>query len=282
MKALSEGQMIQIIVFSVLFGVALSLVGKHKGSNPFLETVKHFNETILIVVKLVMKVAPIGIFALLAWVTGTIGIVVIIPLAKFLAVMGFATVACLTFYIVLTAAYCKVSPIKLASKMMNMTIVAFTTTSSAVTLPTEMEDMEKKLGISENVTNLVAPLAMALNSNGLSLYLALACVTLAQLFNIDLSVGQQVQIVVLSTLACLGTVVVPGGGLVALATVLPAMGMPLESVAILAGVDWFSGMFRTVLNVDVDAIIAMLIAENEKELDRSIFDGKKVVESTLA
>ncbi len=143
-----------------------------------------------------------------------------------------------------------------------------------------MEDSEIKLGVSKRISRLVNPLGMALNSNGLSLYLSLACITLAQFFGMEMSMIELVRIVVLSTLACLGTVVVPGGGLVALATVLPAMGLPPESIALLAGIDWFSGMFRTVLNVDSDALVAMIIAVDEKELDYDIFNGKKVISSS--
>ena len=279
-EAMASANMIQAIIFSVLFGLSLSVIGKEDGENVVLNFIKHFNVAVLNVVKMVMNLAPIGIFALLAWVTGTIGIKVIIPLTKFLGTMALGTGIYMIFLILGSAAYAKVSPMRLAKNLWKMTVVAFTTTSSAISLPTKMEDSEIKLGISPRISRLVNPLGMALNSNGLSIYLALACVTLAQVYNIDMSAAELVKIVVLSTLACLGTVVVPGGGLVALATVLPAMGLPPESIALLAGIDWFSGMFRTVLNVDSDAIVAMLIAVDEKELDYDIFNGKKVVTSS--
>ncbi|SFI29589.1 Na+/H+-dicarboxylate symporter [Tindallia magadiensis] len=276
--AMANANMIQAIVFALLFGLALGIVGKQQKENQILSFVKSFNKVILQIIKMVMNLAPIGIFALLAWVTGTIGIQVIVPLAKFLVAFGIGTVIALVVFINVAAVYARVSPLKLSAKLWRMTVVAFTTTSSAITLPVKMEDSENKIGISKRISRLVNPLGMALNSNGLSMYLALACVTLSQFYGIELSVGQLLQIVVLSTLACLGTVVVPGGGLVALATVIPAMGLPPESIALLAGIDWFSGMFRTVLNVDNDALVALLIAVDEKEFDRDIFDGKKVVE----
>jgi Na+/H+-dicarboxylate symporter len=116
---------------------------------------------------------------------------------------------------------------------------------------------------------------MSLNSNGLSMYLSLSIVTFAQFFSIELGIGQLAQAVLLSTLACLGTVVVPGGGLVALATVMPMLGLPTESIALLAGIDWFSGVFRTLLNVDIDVLVAMIIASDENELNLDIFNGTK-------
>lgn len=275
--SMAKANMIQVIIFAILFGLSLSIIGKQDKDNAVLNFIKHLNIAILNIVKMVMNLAPIGIFSLLAWVTGTIGVKVIIPLAKFLGSMAIGTIVYMIFLILLSATYAKVSPVRLAKHLWKMTVVAFTTTSSAITLPTKMEDSEIKLGVSKRISRLVNPLGMALNSNGLSLYLSLACVTLAQFFGMEISIIELVKIVVLSTLACLGTVVVPGGGLVALATVLPAMGLPPESIALLAGIDWFSGMFRTVLNVDCDALVSMMIAVDEKELDYDIFNGKKVI-----
>lgn len=139
-----------------------------------------------------------------------------------------------------------------------------------------MADAENKIGISKRISRLVNPLGMTLNSDGLALYLAIACITISQFFNINMTISQQVTIVVMSTLATLGTVVVPGGGLVALAIVLPVMGLPLEGIALLAGIDWFSGMFRTVMNVIDDVIVALAIAINENEFDREIFLSDEV------
>ena len=279
--SMAKANMIQAIIFALLFGLALGIVGKQQSDNQILNFVKAFNKVILQIIKMVMNLAPIGIFALLAWVTGTIGIQVIIPLAKFLIAFGVGTVIALTVFVNVAAVYARVSPIKLMQKLWRMTVVAFTTTSSAITLPVKMEDSETKLGISQRISRLVNPLGMALNSNGLSMYLALACVTLSQFYGIELTAGQLIQIVVLSTLACLGTVVVPGGGLVALATVIPAMGLPPESIALLAGIDWFSGMFRTVLNVDNDALVALVIAVDENEFDRDAFEGKTVLTTVV-
>ena len=135
-----------------------------------------------------------------------------------------------------------------------------------------MEDSENKVGISRRVSRLINPLGMSLNSDGLALYLALSCLTIAQFFHVDLSLQQQFVIVIMSTLATLGTVVVPGGGLVALAIVLPTAGLPIEGVALLAGIDWFSGMFRTTLNVIDDVLVALIVAYSEGEFYRDIFD----------
>lgn len=277
-ESMANANMIQVIVFAVLFGLSISLVSTKIDVSILKTGIKQFNVIILQIVKMIMVIAPLGIFSLLAWVTGTIGIAVIIPLIKFLAAMAIGTIVFLLLWIIITAAYVKVNPLALGKKLSNMTLVAFTTTSSAIALPTKMEDQETKLGISKRISRLVGPLGMALNSNGLALYLSLAAITLAQFYEVTFTLTDMLQIVVLSTLACLGTVVVPGGGLVALAIVIPSLGLPTESIALLAGIDWFSGMFRTVLNVDADATIAMILAYDENELDYSIFNEEKVKE----
>lgn len=273
-KSMANGNMIQIIVFSIMFGYALSIKSSSEYAIKILDFIKSFNVIILGVVETVMITAPIGIGALLASVIGGTGIKVLLPLLKFLVVFGIASFLYLALVIIFVGAYTKTNPIKLAKKLSKMTLMALTTTSSAITLPTKMEDSETKLGVSKRISRLVNPLGMALNSNGLSMFLALTCLTIAQMYSIDLQLVDIVRIVMLSTLACLGTVVVPGGGIVALTIVIPSIGLPAESIALFAGIDWFSGMFRTMLNVDVDALIAMIIAKDENELDYEIFNNE--------
>lgn len=273
-SSMASGNMIQVIVFAVLFGSTLSSLRERKVSNMILEWVKDLNVVIINMIGKIMVVAPFGIGALLAYTTGTIGIAVILPLIKFLILFGIGTIIHLTISMILTAIYCKTNPFLIAKKLTNMTVMAFVTTSSAVTLPVKMKDSEEKLGVSKRISNLVNPLAMTLNSNGLAMFLTLACITVAQIYNIPMDISTIIKVVILSTLACLGTVVVPGGGLVALAIVIPSIGLPLEGIVLLSGIDWFSGMFRTVLNVDIDALISMLIAKDAKELDYDILNKK--------
>ncbi|MBG9986930.1 dicarboxylate/amino acid:cation symporter [Facklamia sp. DSM 111018] len=270
--SMTEGNMIQVIIFSILFGLGMSLLSVHTDLGTIKAGIHQFNQIIVQMVTMIMKMAPIGIFALLAWVTGTIGFEVMIPLGKFIFAMALATAVYLIIWIVLTATICKVNPILLAKKLTRMTVMAFTTTSSAITLPVKMEDQEKLLGVSKRVSGLVGPLGMAMNSNGLAIFLAIASITLSQFYGLEFGVKEAISTVLLSTLATLGTVAVPGGGLVALAIVIPSLNLPLESIGILAGIDWFSGMFRTVLNVDADATIAMILAQGEGELDHQLLN----------
>lgn len=280
-SAMAEANMIQVIIFALFFGLALSLAKQEGKGSQMLEWISNFNSVILKMVTMIMQLAPIGIFALIAAVVGDIGIGVLSTLMKFLLTLGTAAVLYLIVWLAVTALYCKVSFTRLLKNIWRITMIAVTTTSSAVSLPVKIEDGREKLGIGDRINKLVMPLGMSLNSNGLAMYLSLSIVTFSQFFQIELTMGQLTQAVLLSTLACLGTVVVPGGGLVALATVMPMLGLPTESIALLAGIDWFSGVFRTLLNVDIDVLVALIIAKDENDLDRDIFNGKKSYTNTI-
>lgn len=272
-NAMTEGNMIQVIVFAVLFGIGVSVVKGKKGSSRMLDILEEVNGIIIEMISKIMKFAPIGIGALIASTVGKSGIVILLPLIKFLLILAVGTFLHLAFCVAVTAAYCKTGFFNICKKITNMTVVAFTTTSSAVTLPTKMKDSEEKLGVSKRISDLVNPLGMTLNSNGLAMFLSLAVVTISQIYGQEVTIGILLKIVVLASLACLGTVVVPGGGIVALTIVVPSLGLPLGGIAIMAGIDWFSGMFRTILNVDVDALAAMMIAKSAGELDDGILNN---------
>jgi Na+/H+-dicarboxylate symporter len=275
MQAMVEQNMIQVILFSLLFGLALSLIKDKDKNHLFLDMISSFNSILLKMVSIIMKLAPIGIFGLVASLVEDTGIRVLGMLVNFLLTLAVASLVFLLLWFLLTSIYCKVSFGRLVKNIWRLSIISFTTTSSAVSLPFQIEDGSKRFGISDRINKLVMPLGMTLNSNGLALFLSLAIVTVAQAYQIQLGWGDLLQVVLLSSLACLGTIVVPGGGLVTLATVLPMLGLPNESIALLAGIDWFSGMFRTLLNVDPDVTVALIIAQDEGELDHAIFNGEK-------
>lgn len=272
-SAMANAEMIQVIVFALLFGIALGMFRERQKGSRLMELIKEFNAVILTMIQIVMKAAPVGIGALMAYTMGTAGVSVLLPLVKFLAAFAAGTALHLCLCIVFTAYRCKTGVWNLIKKLSGMTLVAFTTTSSAVSLPVKMKDSEEKLGVSKRISGLVNPLGMTLNSNGLSMFLALACLTVSQIYGVELQPQMMLKVLVLSSLACLGTVVVPGGGIMALTIIVPALSLPMESIALLSGIDWFSGMFRTVLNVDIDALAAMLIADKAGELDKGVLNN---------
>ena len=218
-----------------------------------------------------MKIAPIGIFSLITSTIGQNGIDVVIPLSKYILIYALATLIYLLIFFVISASYCKINLISLIKGMFGISVMALATTSSAVTLPTEMKDAKEKLGISENVNKLVLPLGMSLNSNGSAMHMAFTIITISQIYNIAYSPSEYAYIALLATLISLANAVVPGAGLISLAIIVPQLGLPLEAVAIFAGVEWFVGMLRTILNVDSDTLTALIVAKGSNDIDYSVY-----------
>ncbi|WP_055666653.1 dicarboxylate/amino acid:cation symporter [Desnuesiella massiliensis] len=270
-KSMADGNIVQVILFAILFGVALSYIRMENESNKLLEVIIEFNKIILKMISIIMKIAPIGIFSLIASTVGKVGVGVILPLSKYLGVYGLATFTYLIVFFIIVSLYCKVNIVKLIKGMTEMSLMALATTSSAVTLPTEMKDAKEKLGISEKVTKIVLPLGMTLNSNGSAMHMAFTIVTIAQIYGVNYSGAQYLYIAALATLVSLANAVVPGAGLVSLAIIVPQMGLPIDAIAVFAGVEWFVGMLRTILNVDSDTLTALIVAKGEDEIDYGVY-----------
>lgn len=266
-QSMAEGSIIQVIVFAVLFGLAISYVRLEDPANQILQVTVNFNAIVIKLISIIMKVAPIGIFFILASTVGDLGVTILLPLLKYLLIYALGTLIFLVGWLIISSIYCQISLVKLIKKMSPMSIMAITTTSSAITLPVTLRDSIEKLGISERIAKLVVPLGMTLNSNGAAMHMAITIITISQIFGYAYSFSEYIYIAVLATLASLANAVVPGAGLVSLSIVVPQMGLPAESILLFAGVEWFVGMLRTVLNVDSDALSALMIAKSENELD---------------
>ncbi|MDF7637951.1 dicarboxylate/amino acid:cation symporter [Lactobacillus sp. ESL0791] len=273
--ALAKGDDIQVIVFAIFFGIVLSQANEQGQFKQILQLIKQLNQLVVKLVMLVIKAAPLGIACLFAGTIAANGKQIFLPLLYFLLLYAATTVAFLTLLFVFVSLYARVSFLSLLKGLSRIILVAFTTTSSAVTLPIEMVDAEEKLGVAKSVSQLVLPLGMALNSNGLALYLALVCVTLMQLYGLTATPIMLLKIILLAVLSCLGTVVVPGGGLVALSIVVPALGFPTSAIALFAGIDWFVGMFRAVANVVGDTVTAVGVAASTNGLNRQVYQNYK-------
>lgn len=272
-ESLSTGNIVQIIIFSILFGLALSKIMASHPEYKILANIIELNEVIIKVISYVMIIAPLGIFALISSTISNLGIKIIIPLVKYLWVYGLATLLFMILWIIVISLYLKVSPVKLVLNMKEMSLMALATTSSAITLPIEMEESRNKLGLTERITNLVLPLGMSLNSNGSAMHMAITVMTIAQLYNLDFNLQRMCYLAIMATFVSLANAVVPGAGLVSLAIIVPQMGLPVESIAIFAGVEWFVGMLRTILNVNSDVYSALIVAKSENEIDYTKFSA---------
>ncbi len=262
MAAMSNGVIVQVITFAIMFGLALSYVNRG-GETKLFGLIREFNKVIMRIIAMVMNIAPIGVFSLVATSIGKFGLKVILPLAKYLGTFGLGTLIFLILWILVVSLSVKVGFGAIVKGMTRMSAMALATTSSAITLPIEMEDAETKLGVPADISKIVLPLGVSLNSNGAAMHMAITIITISQLYGISYSFPQLMYIVVLTSFASLANAVVPGAGLVSLSIVIPQMGLPLESIALFAGVEWFVGMLRTITNVDSDTFAAMLVAKSE-------------------
>ncbi|MEA3284354.1 MAG: dicarboxylate/amino acid:cation symporter [Synergistota bacterium] len=264
-QALAQGHMLQIIVFSLFFGIAAVLAGE-KGKT-ILSAMDSIAETMYKVTELVMSLAPYGVFALIAVTVSKYGISVLAPFAK---VIGAVYLGCIAHAIIvysgLVSLVTKKSPIWFFSGIKEASITAFVTRSSSATLPVTMTCTQENMGVSEKISSFVLPLGATINMDGTALYQGVCALFIAQAFGIDLSLGAQVGIIVTATLASIGTAGVPGAGLIMLTLVVTQAGLPMEGVALVAGIDAVLDMARTSLNVTGDACITTIVAKTEGEL----------------
>lgn len=271
--SLTQGSIIQIIVFALFFGLALNKYLQSHPETQLFQIIVDFNEVIITVIRYVMYLAPLGIFALIASTISHLGLQIILPLVKYLLVYGLGTILFLGIWILVITLYCKVSPLRLITNMKNMSVMALATTSSVITLPVALEETETKLGLSKRITNLVLPLGMSLNSNGSAMHMAFTVMTIAQMYQLEFDITKMIYLAITATFVSLANAVVPGAGLVSLVVIVPQMGLPIESIAIFAGVEWFVGMLRTILNVNSDVYSAILVAKSVDEIDYTVFNS---------
>lgn len=274
-ESMANGDMVPCLLFSIFFGICAGNYGRATGNDIVMDFIKAVNGVVINIIKIVMNLAPIGIFCLLADVAGGTGFAVIIPMVKFLGCLLVGDLIECLLFAPLTGAVCKVNIFKMPKKFSKMAMMAITTTSSAVCLPTEMEDMVTKFGISRRTTNFVGPISMSMNSTGAALCYVLAILFMSQATGITLTPAQFGLTVLLAFLMCMGTIVVPGGMVVTYTFFAATLGLPTEAVAILIGIDWFSGMFRTLMNVVADVFVAMIVAKFCGEFDKDVYDEKK-------
>jgi Na+/H+-dicarboxylate symporter len=274
-RSMADNTIIHVILFGILFGMAAGFVALERNDRRLLDIISLFNKTIIRMISGIMKIAPAAICIILATTIGRLGVKIVVPLIKYLAVYGLATLVFWIAWQLIVCLICRVNFFRLVKNTANISLMALATTSSAVTLPTTLKDSQEKCGISEKIAKLVLPLGMSLNCNGAAMHMAITVVTIAQIYGVSYDAGNIIFIVVLATLASMANAVVPGAGLVSLTIVVPAMALPIESIALFASVDWFVGMMRTILNVDADVYTALIVGRSEKAVDFSVFNGIK-------
>ena len=273
-NAISSGSMVPCIVFSIFFGIAIILVRERgDGSCPVYDWVLNLNAILLEIIKQVMNIAPIGIFAYVSASVGALGFDVLVAIGKYILVLAGATLVFTIGWLVVVGVRCRLSIPKLVCKMLPMSIMAAATISSAVTLPMEMEDAKNKIGLRKDIADLVLPLGVPLNSNGSALHMAVTAVFVSQMYDMEFVGSALITVCVISWLLSLANAVAPGASLISLTMLIPALGLPMQAVAILGGLEYIVAAIRTTLNVNSDVFCALLVAAGEGGIDYEVFNG---------
>jgi len=262
-ESLAQADVLQIIFFAIFLGIGIMLVGKKA------DTVKHFfdglAEVMYKITGIIMTLVPLGIFGLLAPIIGQYGLSVLMPLIKLILAM---LIACLVhvgiFYSFAVKKLGKISPFQFLKGIFPAASVAFSTSSSSGTLPITMENTQKNLGVSKETSSFILPLGATINMDGTAIYQGIAVMFTAQYFGIELSFTQILMVMLIGTLASIGTAGVPGAGLVMLTMVLTAINLPLEAIALVAGIDRILDMMRTTVNIIGDASASVVVEASEK------------------
>lgn len=264
LAALVEGNMLQIIFFAIFLGLAIIMLGDRAKT-----VYNFFDELAEIMYKItgiVMRFAPIGVFGLIAPTVGKYGISILLPLMKVILVVYIGCILHAVFtYSLSVKFFAKMSPLKFFKGIAPASLVAFSTTSSSGTLPITIKNTEENLGVSRKVSSFVLPLGATINMDGTALYQGVSVLFIAQFFGFDLTFSQQLTIVLTATLASIGTAGVPGAGLIMLTMVVTSVGLPVEGIALIAGIDRILDMIRTSVNVTGDASAAVVVNALEEK-----------------
>ncbi|MCF6807955.1 dicarboxylate/amino acid:cation symporter [Thiotrichales bacterium 19S9-12] len=273
-QSLAQGNMLQIIVFSLVFGIAISLSGQAGVRiKSFFDDI---NDVIMSLVHIVLRFTPYGVFALIAKLAITTEPEKILHLIGYFLTVLFV----LFFHLIITNSFLlailgKLNPITFFKKMFPVQLFGFSTSSSNATLPVTLETVENHLGVKSRVSGFTIPLGATINMDGTSIMQGVATVFIAHVYNIDLSITAYLIIIATATLSSIGTAGIPSVGLITLTLVLTQVGLPVEGIALIIGIDRILDMVRTAVNITGDAAVTTLVAKSENEFDASVYNTKE-------
>ena len=278
--AMADGAMLQVILFALLLGFAISQVGE--AGERIRKVFEDLNEIFMKLITFVIELAPYGVFCLMVTLGVTVGWSEITKLlAYFLTVAGTLVIHMLVVYPLLLKVFSGLNPVTYLRKMREPMLVAFSTSSSGATLPVTLRTVEQRVGVRNNVASFAVPLGATINMDGTAIMQGVATVFIAQYFGISLSPEQLLMVVLTATMASIGTAAVPGVGLVMLAMVLDQVGLPVAGIGLIIGIDRLLDMMRTAVNVTGDGMVATVVAKSEGELDLETFhdpDAGRIIE----
>lgn len=270
-KALANGEMLQVIVFALIVGVILAKLGER--AEVVANFISQFNDIMMEMTMMVMSLAPIGVFSLIARTFANIGFSAFIPLAKYMiAVLIALAIQCFGVYQILLKVFTGLNPIRFIKKFFPVMAFAFSTATSNATIPLSIDTLHKKMGVSKKISSFTIPLGATINMDGTSIMQGVAVMFAAQAFGIHLTPMDYVTVIGTATLASIGTAGIPSVGLVTLTMVFNSVGLPVEAIGIIMGIDRILDMARTAVNITGDAVCTTIVASQNGAVDRAVFN----------
>lgn len=270
-KAMAEGNMLAIIVFAIILGLSATMAGQ--AGEQVIDFFKAFNVVIMKMVMLIMHFAPYAVFAILAKVCAELGIGAIKDLAGyFFTVLGLLIFHALVIYPVLLKLLSGLNPVTFLKKMEAAITFAFGTSSSNATIPVTLRTVTERLGVNRSVASFTVPFGATINMDGTAIMQGVACVFIANLYGVDLTTTQLITVVLMATMASIGSAGVPSAGLVMLQGVLLQVGLPIEGIGIILGIDRLLDMTRTAVNITGDAAVTCIVGKSQGQFDQAVYD----------
>ncbi len=268
--AMAEGKMLGIIFFSILLGISILMVGKK--AKPLVELVEIANEVMMSMVNIIMAVAPYAVFALIAKAIANLGLGLLSDLAWYVAVLIVALMIHLFVTLMsILKLFSGMNPLIFIKKMRDTQVFAFSTSSSNATIPVTLRTVTQRLGVDNSVASFTVPFGATINMDGTAIMQGVATVFIANAYGVHLGVGEYLTVILMSVLASIGTAGVPGVGLIMLSMVFAQVGLPVEGIGLILGVDRLLDMIRTAVNVSGDAVVSVIVAKSEGKLDQAIY-----------
>ncbi len=270
--ALADGTMLQIILFALLIGVLLAKMGER--TELIANLFNQCNELMMEMTNLVMSLAPVGVFCMIAKTFANLGFDAFVPLLKYMgSVLLGLLIQCLVVYMVLLVIFTRLNPVKFIKKFFPVMAFAFSTSTSNATIPMNIDTLEERIGVSRKISSFTIPLGATINMDGTSIMQGVAVVFAAQAYGMQLGPKGYLTVIATATLASIGTAGIPSVGLVTLSMVFTAVGLPVEAIMLIMGVDRILDMIRTAVNITGDAVCTTIVAHQNGDLDRDVFNA---------
>ncbi len=271
-KAMAEGKTLQIVVFAFFTGFALILIGdKGREVKNFISSCTHL---VFKMIQLVIQLTPYGVFAIMSWVVADYGIEVMLHLGKFIMVVVGALFVQYILFGVMLLLFARVNPLPFYKKMLTTQALALATSSSKATLPTAISELRNKVGVSKGSASFILPLGAAVNMDATAIYLGICAVFFAQIFGINLDFNHYIILILTATIGSIGAAGFPGGSMVMMGMVLSSVGLPLEGIGVILGVDRILEMIRTMINITGDCTVTLIVDKMEGTFNKKTYYSK--------